>query len=294
MDNNFKSPRLYFGLAFVEIGWILDLVGIALEQSDIQYRRINPIGLQWYFLFVYLFLIILFNCTVFTDTVKTYRMLLLGTTVLSLAYIPFDIDTALHMQVDVSNSLSNVNPVKVAGLIIMAFLILAVFGSDENSYFNTFRVPIIGEMCTKPQPEHYENQEPDERQSADQRRSAFERSQQHYSSKREYTHSPEQEYTPPTSPNRQNQHEQLPRDMDLPPPPTEAVSIPINEPQLSPPVLPPQDLTVLPSPILRNSTIRPQFKASSRYAFTPEPGNPYQVSLQKGDIMDVVDSVGKW
>ncbi|KAJ3260127.1 hypothetical protein HK103_001203 [Boothiomyces macroporosus] len=300
--SNFNSPRLYFGLVFLEIGWILDLVGIALEQSDIRYQRINPIGLQWYFLFVYLFMILLFNSAAYTNTIKTYRMLLLGLTVLSLAYIPFDIDAALHMQVDVNSYLSNVNPIKVVGLIIMAFLILAVFGSDDNSYFNTFRVPIIGKLCTKPQPDQQENHDSDERQANEYQRPAFDRSQNEYSAKQEYKHphSPVQEFPPPNSPRSYNQREPFRRDSELPPTPGNSISIPIKETDQSsvPPAVPPHDLSVLPSTILRNSSIKPdlltKFKARAKYPYYPNPADSYQVPFHKDEIMDVVDGDGKW
>ncbi|KAJ3324275.1 Transmembrane osmosensor [Boothiomyces sp. JEL0866] len=303
--SNCNTPRLYFGLVFFEIGWIIDLIGIALEQSDIQYRRINPIGLQWYFLFVYLFTILVFNGSLYTDTVKTYRMVLLGLTVLSLAYIPFDIDAALHMQVDVNNYLSNVSPIKVVGLIIMAvslFLILTIFGSDDNSYFNTFRVPIIGSMF-KRQPDEQEDGDANERHGNEHHRPAFDQTQNEYSSKQEYSHphSPAQEFVPPASPRSYNQREPFRRDLDLPPPPGGSISIPIKDAERSaniPPVVPPQDLSVLSSPILRNSTLRPdllaKFKVCARYPYVPNPTDSYQVSFHKDEIMDVVDSEGKW
>ncbi|KAJ3270217.1 Transmembrane osmosensor [Terramyces sp. JEL0728] len=147
METFQKAPRLFLALFVAELGWLLDFIGVAVAQSDLSYSKYNPLGLQWYFLFAYLAFIILLTLTIYTDSLKTYKGLLVNLNTLTLAFLPFDIDNAINVAyLAPASNLAGGSSTRIAGLIIMVFPMIAIaamLGSEENSFVNTFDLGFI-------------------------------------------------------------------------------------------------------------------------------------------------------
>ncbi|KAJ3324276.1 Transmembrane osmosensor [Boothiomyces sp. JEL0866] len=244
METFHRAPRLFLALFVVELGWVLDFIGVALAQSDIPYAKYNPLGLQWYFLFAYLTFILLVNVTVYTDTLKTYKNLLVNLNTLILAFIPFDLDNAVNVaNLGSTSNLTGGSNTRIAGLIIMVFpliLIAAMFGSEEDSFVNQFDLgfisPFLNDSAKQPKAESLER---------------------------------------------------------------ETIAVVIQPVEAEPPRVPPSEQIQLPAPIIRNSMIKHEslvtkFKAKTLYSYTANIADPNEISFNGGEILEVIDSEGKW
>lgn len=118
-------------------GWLLNFIGIAVLQCGLPKANFNPIGLSWYFVFLYLLWAASLFGSILYNSIETYRNFLLQLTTVVLASIPFDIEKSLAWaQFQSSGGISAGGSMKVAGLVIMFFAVLpvlAILGSGKDS-----------------------------------------------------------------------------------------------------------------------------------------------------------------
>ncbi|KAJ3260125.1 Transmembrane osmosensor [Boothiomyces macroporosus] len=130
--------------ALIQIAVILDFIGICIAQSALPYEKVNPLGLGWYFFFVYLLWTLILTCTIYFQTLSTYNSLLTQLTTLALAFLPFDLNGSLQGSTSRDNSFSAGNGIRVAALVILVFPLIIVFillGSGEKSFVHTHMIP---------------------------------------------------------------------------------------------------------------------------------------------------------
>ncbi|KAJ3043754.1 hypothetical protein HDV00_004160 [Rhizophlyctis rosea] len=118
-------------------GWILDIIGISIQQNKRWdgYSRKNPISLYWFFTWFYFFTIIAFLVSVFRSTIEAYRLLLVA--LFSIAFVFTVYDTEFSLSLARSNyDPSNGAAVETAGTILLGITFLSwiiTLGSSANS-----------------------------------------------------------------------------------------------------------------------------------------------------------------
>lgn len=119
-----NSPKLSIALAASTIGFFFDFIGICVSQANwpTQANSIlgtNPLAIMWFYLFFYLFWIMLITFAVLSNSVPTYRFLLLAFTAITIAFLPDDMNQSLNWTV--LKAPSSGLALKVAGLIMFFF-----------------------------------------------------------------------------------------------------------------------------------------------------------------------------
>lgn len=101
-----------------------------MAQSEVGPSKYNGYGLQWYYFFVY----ILWTGVFILNTVRTVeKSFMLTVTAISLAYIPYDINSA-NAGSAYSTGISHADNLKLAGLLILVltqYFVLFMFSGIE-------------------------------------------------------------------------------------------------------------------------------------------------------------------
>jgi hypothetical protein len=242
-------------------------LGICIGQSAQRFADFNTYGLQWYFLFFYLFWIVLMIGSQLTGTVKSHKYLLLAWTTLALAFMPIDIERSLFTTTARVSSAGN--GLKVAGLIMMIFPLfgaLLLLGVDETSPIRTLDIPLPSFPSKKKeeqfqQPQAFVPPEP-------------------------FVPSYDRTLSQDTLNNRISAQVQ-----NIPSP---AIDAPVQRTitQNSG-----QSLPAIPVSIPMTSSPEPvpsEIRARALYPYEANPADPNEISFGKDEIMIVTDDKGKW
>ncbi|KAJ3364471.1 Transmembrane osmosensor [Kappamyces sp. JEL0680] len=263
LKQNFKYSALISIFAF---GWAINFLGLIIAQASFGQQTLNALGLNWFWLFFYLFWILVAVYVVGTSSMKMYRLALLSLTTLVLAFIPFDIAGSLALT-PALNGFAAGGGLKITGLLFCFFSMV-----KEDSVLHTADVSSLSFKLPSFRGEPRDSEMGPTKYQAD----SFNRPM-----------SEQGPYTDPMVPR------QVPELSMASPTPAPAVSTaaPVRVAQV-------EASSPLPSsPVARNS-IRPDsivmFKAKALYTYEANAADPNEISFAKGDILNVIDSKGKW
>ncbi|KAJ3300158.1 hypothetical protein HK104_003768 [Borealophlyctis nickersoniae] len=136
---NLLSHYFFLATAILAVtGWVLNIIGVSLLQKQNNgWKNKNPVSLNWFWHFYYLFCIVIFLATIAMSRVHTYRLLLLAFLTAAFVFTVLDCDGAYNR--NAAGDIENNGSTSFAGLIILAItfaLWIIVLGSAENSRIN--------------------------------------------------------------------------------------------------------------------------------------------------------------
>jgi hypothetical protein len=148
MESFGKLPGYTLCALLASLGWIIQMIGLSIAQSNVTFSKFNPYGLFWYFLMFNLFWILCVVLTIYFECMKTYKSTLAGLTLLALAFVPFNLNGALQLaQSSVAErDTSAGNGTLSAGLIIFVFPLFAFYfliTAGSESFLHAYELPRI-------------------------------------------------------------------------------------------------------------------------------------------------------
>ncbi|KAJ3275671.1 Transmembrane osmosensor [Terramyces sp. JEL0728] len=263
-------------LGVIAIGLFFDFVGLIVAQAAIVSDIPNPLGLSWYLFLFYSFFVGVTAYYTYTEQVKNHKGALLGMSTIIFGILPIDLDAAIR-STSFSGAVRSGSIVRAFGLIIVVFpaiYLFFCFGSEEDPIFSLtggfgdFKLPQVNNPFSN---EAKNN-------------NALNRDAPYVPKEKDI------EMANRTSPDE---------------PGFQATSTPTpDEPRFqmnartpSPVAQTSPRFSVIPN--TRNSVVRHEdtvveFKAEAMYTYNANPSDPNEISMKKGEILEVIDSKGKW
>ncbi|KAJ3260128.1 Transmembrane osmosensor [Boothiomyces macroporosus] len=280
MDQN--NIKTYAILGVTGFGVFFDFVGLIVTQAGIpsEGQPINPLGLQWYLFILYSFFIAVVAYYTYTEQIKNHKGVLLGLSTILFGILPIDIDAAIKSTHE-SGAMGSGSIVRAFGLIFIIFPVIFLFfcfGSEEDPIFN-----LTGGFggINLPQINNPFSTDAKASPSAVVHRGApIVVPQQKDVEMADRSPSPQEpRFQTSRTPSPEEARFQM------------ASRTPSPVPQTSP------RFSVIPNTrnsVVRNEDAVVEFKAEAMYTYNANVSDPNEISMKKGEILEVIDSKGKW
>merc|ERR1719223_1841952 len=154
------NSRIAISAIAVTAGVFFDFIGLCVQQSALNSaivtQNFNILGLNWYWVFLYLAWVLSVVLAAGTDSLKTYRFLLLGLTSVVVATIPIDIHDAVSVSAT-QGSFGTGAVLRVIGLIFAFFPVfgtLIQMGAEPESFVHQGSFPSMPTVSGARKPDH--------------------------------------------------------------------------------------------------------------------------------------------
>ncbi|KAJ3324274.1 Transmembrane osmosensor [Boothiomyces sp. JEL0866] len=274
-----RNIKPYAALGMIGIGVFFDFVGLIVTQAGIVTNEINPLGLSWYLFILYSFFIAVTAYYTYTEQIKNHKGVLLGLSTIIFAILPIDLDAAIRSTI-VGGAVKSGSIVRAFGSILIIFPVIYLFfcfGSEQDPNFSLdggfgdFTLPQISNPFSK---------DSDKQTSVVHRGAPIVVPQQKDVEMANRTPSPQEpRFQTSRSPSPEEARFQM------------SSRTPSPVPQTSP------RFSVIPNTrnsVVRNEDAVVEFKAEAMYTYNANISDPNELSMKKGEILEVIDSKGKW